>query len=572
MIELPLVSMGLIQTMVQNIAIIAMLVLLYIVIPDTLLSRSKLFFSMGVGIVFGLAVTISIPVLWGDVDAPVIGFNILLIPLAGFTGGPVSAIIVAVALLLGIGASDGALSYPDLLTIVSGVLLGTLVYYARSWNRFPKSTFVQLLILATGMSFIHLLTMSAFALLEGPSSVQADALRIQSVLPYMTVVFLGTLFLGSLIGFIDRKKQAERELISQMDRLEGVVKERTAEIRQANSLQEATIESTADGIVVTDTTGVIQAYNQKASHILNIPRRLPGELKEGRTFTATTVTLLSDPEGFLQLITPLPDSSEQIITSNLSFRNGRIYELYVQPQRIDNRTVGRVYSFHDVTEQRHADDAVRAANRKLVLLANITRHDILNQMTALSGYLELVQQKIHDPGLSGYLDTMKKTVEIIRLQVEFTRDYQDLGLQKPVWQNLKNAFLRSAESFTDRKIVFRCDTGNIEIYADPLIERVFYNLIDNSIRHGELISEIWLSTGSTDPDLLIIYEDNGSGVLPEEKEKIFLKGFGKHTGLGMFLIREILSITGITIRENGVYGQGVRFEIRIPPGKFRFAA
>jgi len=572
MIELPLVSMGLIQTMVQNIAIIAMLVLLYIVIPDTLLSRSKLFFSIGVGIVFGLAVTISIPVLWGDVDAPVIGFNILLIPLAGFTGGPVSAIIVAVALLLGIGASDGALSYPDLLTIVSGVLLGTLVYYARSWNRFPKSTFVQLLILASGMSFIHLLTMSAFALLEGPSSVQADALRIQSVLPYMTVVFLGTLFLGSLIGFIDRKKQAERELISQMDRLEGVVKERTAEIRQANSLQEATIESTADGIVVTDTTGVIQAYNQKAAHILNIPRRLPGELKEGRTFTATTVTLLSDPEDFLQMITPLPDSSEQIITSNLTFSNGRIYELYVQPQRIDNRTVGRVYSFHDVTEQRHADDAVRAANRKLVLLANITRHDILNQMTALSGYLELVQQKIHDPGLSGYLDTMKKTVEIIRLQVEFTRDYQDLGLQKPVWQNLKNAFLRSAESFTDRNIVFRCDTGNIEIYADPLIERVFYNLIDNSIRHGELISEIWLSTGSTDPDLLIIYEDNGSGVLPEEKEKIFLKGFGKHTGLGMFLIREILSITGITIRENGVYGQGVRFEIRIPPGKFRFAA
>jgi signal transduction histidine kinase len=72
-----------------------------------------------------------------------------------------------------------------------------------------------------------------------------------------------------------------------------------------------------------------------------------------------------------------------------------------------------------------------------------------------------------------------------------------------------------------------------------------------------------------EPDLVVVYEDDGIGVPPEEKEKIFLKGFGKHTGLGMFLIKEILAITGITIRENGTYQQGVRFEIRVPAGTFR---
>jgi sensor histidine kinase regulating citrate/malate metabolism len=56
---------------------------------------------------------------------------------------------------------------------------------------------------------------------------------------------------------------------------------------------------------------------------------------------------------------------------------------------------------------------------------------------------------------------------------------------------------------------------------------------------------------------------------PEEKNKIFAKGFGKHTGFGMFLIQEILSITGISIRETGEYTKGVRFEIRIPPGNFK---
>ena len=99
--------------------------------------------------------------------------------------------------------------------------------------------------------------------------------------------------------------------------------------------------------------------------------------------------------------------------------------------------------------------------------------------------------------------------------------------------------------------------------------QVFCNLIDNSLRHGERVSEIRLSIKKEDPDLLLIYEDNGTGVVPEEKEKIFLKGFGKHTGLGMFLIKEILSITGLTIRENGIYLQGARFEIRVPAGKFR---
>lgn len=109
----------------------------------------------------------------------------------------------------------------------------------------------------------------------------------------------------------------------------------------------------------------------------------------------------------------------------------------------------------------------------------------------------------------------------------------------------------------------------MEILADPLIERAFYNLIDNSIRHGGQVSEIRLLAETADPDLLLVYADNGVGVIPAEKEKIFLKGFGKHTGLGMFLIKEILSITGIAIRENGIPGQGVRFEIRVPSGMFR---
>lgn len=68
---------------------------------------------------------------------------------------------------------------------------------------------------------------------------------------------------------------------------------------------------------------------------------------------------------------------------------------------------------------------------------------------------------------------------------------------------------------------------------------------------------------------LIVCEDDGNGVVAEEKEKIFTRGFGKNTGLGLALSREILLITGITIKENGEPGKGARFDIVVPDGAWR---
>ncbi len=69
---------------------------------------------------------------------------------------------------------------------------------------------------------------------------------------------------------------------------------------------------------------------------------------------------------------------------------------------------------------------------------------------------------------------------------------------------------------------------------------------------------------------VILCEDNGDGIPLELKEKIFDRGFGKNTGLGLFLAREILSITGITIQETGIPGNNARFEIAVPRGGFRY--
>ncbi len=109
----------------------------------------------------------------------------------------------------------------------------------------------------------------------------------------------------------------------------------------------------------------------------------------------------------------------------------------------------------------------------------------------------------------------------------------------------------------------------IEVFADPLVVKVFYNLMDNAALYGGKITFIRFSVEDDGDDHVIVCEDDGDGIIAQEKEKIFERGFGKNTGLGLALSREILSITGITIKETGVPGKGARFEITVPKDTWR---
>ena len=137
MIELPFFSWDLVRSVIQNFTIIATLVLLYHFIPDTIRSRSKPAFSACVGLIFGIAAAISIPSLWQASGGSLLGFNVILIPLAGSIGGPVSAVLVVILLAAGNAVTGGTLSSWDLITLMCGILLGVLFYQGRSWSRFP---------------------------------------------------------------------------------------------------------------------------------------------------------------------------------------------------------------------------------------------------------------------------------------------------------------------------------------------------------------------------------------------------------------------------------------------------
>ena len=228
----------------------------------------------------------------------------------------------------------------------------------------------------------------------------------------------------------------------------------------------------------------------------------------------------------------------------------------------------------DITERKQMEDSLRTVNRKLNLLSGITRHDIRNQLMALGAYLEISGDTADNPAKTlEFIEKEKQITRNISDQIDFTKDYEDLGVTSPSWQRVDTVVSDAAASLPVQDIRFEVSCPGLEMFADPLLRKVFYNLIDNSLRYGGAgLSVIRVSAEKRDPSLVILYEDNGTGIDSEDKKLLFAKGFGKNTGLGLFLSREILSITGISIMEDGEPGRGVRFRITVPDGAYRYEA
>lgn len=224
------------------------------------------------------------------------------------------------------------------------------------------------------------------------------------------------------------------------------------------------------------------------------------------------------------------------------------------------------------TQLQESQRALEEANKKLTLLSSITRHDINNQLTALLMSIEIAEASSQSPAMLDFLRKQEVLVHNIERQIAFTRDYEEIGVHAPQWQRVETLIESAWRAHPSRDVAIDVALEGLEIYADPLLEKIFSNLIDNSFRHGERVSRISFSYTRDGPALTVVYEDNGTGIVAPDKDRIFEKGFGHHTGMGLFLSREILGITGLTIRETGAFGIGVRFEITIPEGKFRFPA
>jgi len=193
------------------------------------------------------------------------------------------------------------------------------------------------------------------------------------------------------------------------------------------------------------------------------------------------------------------------------------------------------------------------------------RHDMLNQLTAILGYLELSQDLITDSTLEDFCGKEQNAAERIREKLIFTREYQKIGLLEYGWVNL-GPLLNEAvgEAGCSRLPIDVSVPVNLQLFIDKTFKQAIVKILENIPEHAPDATRIQISFQNDASGGTILIEDNGPGIVEELKKRIFDLGFGTGDGFGLFLAEKELAVFGIGITETGVPGSSARFELTIP--------
>src|SRR5208337_130393 len=243
----------------------------------------------------------------------------------------------------------------------------------------------------------------------------------------------------------------------------------------------------------------------------------------------------------------------------------------VRPWFTADNTIGGIVIFsEDITERKKQEQALQIANQKLNLMNTVAWHDIYNKISGLQGYVELSREHITDHTAEEFRIREEEILKVIQQQILYTKEYQEIGQQPPRWHRLGSLLDTIRSTGLAGPVRITNGAENLEIYADPVIEKVFWHLIDNSVKHGKKVTEIRITAHESASGCTLVYQDDGVGIPEDRKHDLFTWSFGKMTGFDLFFVHDILDIYGMKINENGEPGKGVRFEISVPGGQYRF--
>jgi len=224
----------------------------------------------------------------------------------------------------------------------------------------------------------------------------------------------------------------------------------------------------------------------------------------------------------------------------------------------------------DISERKEVENALHRVNANLNLVSSIARHDILNKLTVVNGSLSLLKNAISDKILLKYVSNCETAMNAIKHQIEFTRDYKDMGMEKADWQDIDLTIkeVLGDQDLRDLTITRRSDS--LEVFADPWLRRVFANLLESLAHKETKPNNIQIFYSVSESGLSIFIKSDNGGIPADKKEKLFERSYDDSDDFGLFIAREILAITGISIRENGEPGKETRFEITVPKRAYRF--
>lgn len=365
---------------------------------------------------------------------------------------------------------------------------------------------------------------------------------------------------------------AYEELSSTNDELKSNyenLSKKEQELRESEERYRTLVETTDTGFVIIDGKGRVIDANQK---YVSLTGRLTLQDIVGRPVTEWTAGYdrRRNEEAVLRC---LKEGHIRNFEIDYSGPSGTVIPIEINATAVSSGQSLRIITLcRDITERRRYLTALDQSRKKLNLLNTVTFQDIQGAAFSLSGFHELIRKSLTDEAPKLYLEKELPLIRKIIDSLNFAKNYQDMGINPPKWQNVHQTFLFAISHLDFLSLSRNICLEDLEIYADPLLEKIFFNLMENVLVHGERATAISLYYQEKTDGLVLFIEDNGIGIPAEEKNMIFDRGYGKQEGLGLFLVREILSITGICVKETGRYGTGARFEIFVPSGVYRFPA
>ena len=254
--------------------------------------------------------------------------------------------------------------------------------------------------------------------------------------------------------------------------------------------------------------------------------------------------------------------------------NRRIVEVWARPVRNPEGKTVIIHVAKDITERKKMEenlkesrDKLEMMNEKLRVVGGLSRHDVRNKLSGVTGYAYLLKKKHGDQadiveGLTKMEQAVAESVKIF----DFAKMYEQIGVEELTYCDVEAKLKEACALFSGSlpKIINEC--SGLTVFADSFLRQLFFNFIDNTRKYGKKTTTIRVRYEKAEDNLKLVYEDDGEGVSLENKPHLFKEGFstGGSTGFGLFLTKRMIDVYGWNIEENGIPDEGAKFTITIP--------
>lgn len=384
------------------------------------------------------------------------------------------------------------------------------------------------------------------------------------------IVLLGTL--GTLLSMVASRETVAKEAYQDL----------VEDLERSLSLHEATLDATRDGILVVDREGNIVSYNDRFQEMWSLPDEVVATRDDERALEFV-LDQLEDERAFLDRVAELYDNPTEESLDEIVLEDGRVFERFSRPQTLGDEVVGRVWSFHDVTEEREMQDELARSNEELRRFTSAVSHDLREPLRMITSYLDLLAMRSegelddqHREYLMHARDGARRLSRMIQGLLRYSRveqaqqSFETVDLNEPVRdaeENLRSLIEREgAHVDVDDLPTVRGDRAQLAT--------LFQNLLSNAIRYNEGVPHVWIEGEETADGCVAHVSDDGIGIAPKEQELIFemfqqgsTAGREAGEGIGLTMCQKIVERHGGDIRVDSTPGEGTTFSVTLPPAR-----